>query len=282
MSNIMKVQREYVLATINTAQRQLNSILENLNKQTSVIQIREPLHGSIDFSNLRELGFGNILTIELAEGEITDILNLPPNLTRLVCPKNLLFSLDDLPSSLEHLEIPRNYLTKLDLLELNDLEYLNVSHNQLEKLENLPPRVKEIYCEDNHLTFLDLHGIHDLKILHISDNKITVIENMPEKIVSFQMENNPSIEFRNTPNIPMPEGKDEERDYEVNEQKINYITSLDQYYRLKNKYEAKISKDKQNVYKKGETKKEKKHAVLSVKPQCITCQRPVGTIFSRQ
>lgn len=278
----MKVQREYVLATKNTAQRQLNSLLENLNKQSSVIQIREPLHGSVDFSNLRELGFGNILTIELAEGEITDIFNLPPNLTHLICPKNLLFSLDDLPGSLQYLDIQRNYLTTIDLLELNDLEYLNISHNQFEKLQHLPVRLKELYCEDNKLTFLDLHGLHGLKTLHISDNNITIIENLPEKLVSFQMDNNPSIEFRNTLIIPKPEGKEDASEYEVNELNVNYMNSLSQYYKLKNAYEEKISKMKQSAYEKGETKKQKKHAVLGVKPQCITCKRPVGTIFSRK
>lgn len=278
----MRVQREYVLATKNTAQRQLLDILENLNKQTSIIQIREPLHGLVDFSNLRELGFGNILTIELVEGEITDILNLPSNLTRLVCPKNLLFSLDDLPSSLQHLEIPRNYLTTLDFLDLDELEYLNISHNQFEKVENLPPTLKEFYCEDNQLTYLDLHGLHNLKTLHVSDNKISVIENMPEKVASFQMDNNPSIEFRNTPTVPKPDGKYDETDYEMNEKSMDYKTALDHYYRMKNKYEEKVSKMKQTAYEKAETKKQKKHAVLSIKPQCVVCKRPVGTIFSRR
>lgn len=282
MTNIMRTQREYVLAVNNTAQEELNGILENLNKQTNTIQIREPLHGTVDFSNLRELGFGNISTIEFMEGEITDILNLPSNLTRLVCPKNLLFSLEDLPGSLQHLEIPRNYLSSMDLLELNDLAYLNISHNQIDRLENLPLTLKELFCEDNQLTFLDLHGLRDLKTLHISDNKITLIENMPEKVVSFQIDNNPSIEFRNTPLLPNPDEKKDDDDYQVNEKNMNYLTTLDQYYKLKTKYEERVKKMKQVAYEKAETKKQKKHAILSVKPQCIKCQRSVGTIFSRR
>jgi hypothetical protein len=105
---------------------------------------------------------------------------------------------------------------------------------------------------------------------------------MPEKVVSFQMDNNPSIEFRNTPTVPKPDGKYDETDYEMNEKSMDYKTALDHYYRMKIKYEEKVSKMKQTAYEKAETKKQKKHALLSIKPQCVVCKRPVGTIFSRR
>ena len=277
---ILRTQREYVMAVNNTAQEKLIGILETLNKQTNSIQIREPLHGDVNLSDLRELGFGNIETIEFSEGEITNITGIPDTLKKLVCPKNLLFNMDDLPPSLTHLNIEKNHLSSLDLLELNELAVLNISHNQFTKLEDLPPSLLELYGQNNLLTFLDLHGLSLLKILNVSNNKITVIENLPESVITLLVDNNPSIEFRNTEIVPKP--SDSDTSYEDNAQKLNYQSALQEYFKLKQVYEDKTYDMKRKAYDKGKTKREKKEAVLTVKPQCIKCHRGVGTIFSKK
>ena len=279
-TNVMRTQREYVMAAKNTAQEKLVSILESLNKQTNTIQIREPLHGDVDFSNLREFGFGNIQTIEFSEGEITNITGLPENLKKLICPKNLLFKLDGLPKKLTHLNLERNHISSLDLLDLNELEVLNISFNQFAKIDDLSPSLLELYCQNNLLTFLDLHGLAQLKTLNVSDNKITVIENLPESVVTLLVDNNPSIEFRNTEVVPKP--SDSDITYEDNEQKLNYQSALHEYFKLKQKYEDKTYSMKRAAYDKGKTKKEKREAVLKVKPQCVKCGRGVGTIFAKK
>ena len=65
-----------------------------------------------------------------------------------------------------------------------------------------------------------------------------------------------------------------------------YIEQLNEYYKLKNKYE--ISKDKIKSFvldgEKNRKKnlKEKRLEYEQTKPKCINCKRPVGTIFSQR
>ena len=280
-TNVMRVQREYVISAKNTAQTKLASILESLNKQTNSIQIREPLHGDVDFSDLREFGFGNIENIEFAEGEITNITGLPENLKKLVCPKNLLVNLHDLPVGLEHLDVTQNLISSLDLLELNRLTTLNISFNQFTDIEDLPLSLLELYCQNNLLTYLNLEGLVQLKTLNVSNNKITVIENLPEAVVTLLVDNNPSIEFRNTPSVPKPSEQGTEQGTE-HERKLEYQDALNEYFKLKQKYDEKTYKMKKAAYERAKTKKEKREAVLSVKPQCVKCGRGVGTIFAKK
>ena len=57
--------------------------------------------------------------------------------------------------------------------------------------------------------------------------------------------------------------------------------SFNEYYSLKNKYESDFKKDKQKIIKnKFLSWKEKRNEFKQLKPKCINCKRPVGTIFS--
>jgi hypothetical protein len=278
--NIIKEQREDVIRENNTAQKDLVNILEDLNKRTDVLDIREHLQGDLDFAILKEMGFTNIKSISFEAGDITNIQNIPEGVTQLKCGQNLLFSLENLPSSLTHLEIPENYLVSINLSEIPSLTYLNLAHNHLVSLENLPSEIEEIHCEHNKLTHLDLKGLPNLKVLNISNNNITIIENLPENIVDFTMENTPSIEFRNSPVIPnMNRDKTEEDSIQQN---INYNESLYEYFRLKNRYETKLYIARKTAFESAVSKKVGKKRAQLVKPKCIQCDRPVGTIFSRK
>jgi hypothetical protein len=279
--NIIEAQRETVIKENNIAQKQLLDILENVNKRSNNIDIREPLHGDLDFSVLRELGFTNIKFIFLSEGEITNISNLPETVLSLKCEKNLLFSLENLPSSLIHLEIPHNYLSELDFTNLKQLKYLNVSHNYFTGFENLPLEINEIYCENNSIRHLDLKGLVQLNTLNISNNKITIIENLPENIVVFKMENNPSIEFRNSPVIPPI--KDGETTEEENvRQNLSFVETLQDYFALKTQYETKLKQLKKTAFTSVSNKKLGMKKARNVKAPCVQCKRKVGTIFSLQ
>lgn len=278
--NIIKEQREDIIRENNTAQKDLVNILEDLNKRTDVLDIREHLQGDLDFAILKEMGFNNIKSISFDAGDITNIQNIPEGVTELKCGKNLLFSLENLPSSLTHLEIPENYLVSINVSEIPNLKHLNIAHNHLVSLENLSSEIEEIHCEHNKLTHLDLKGLPNLKVLNISNNNITIIENLPENIVDFTMENTPSIEFRNSPVIPnMNKDKAEEDSIQQN---INYNESLYEYFRLKNKYETKLYDSRKTAFEYAVSKKVGKKRAQLVKPKCIQCDRPVGTIFSRK
>ena len=285
--DLIKENRETIIRDNNTAQDRLNEILENLPKSSEVLEIPEKglLHGDLDFSVLLEMGMGNITSIILGEGEVTSIIGLPANLKKLDCSHHLLVELENLPITLETLIISHNYLETINISALQVLHTLNISHNRINKIESLPPTLTEILLNYNKLGSLDLSGITNLKTLNISNNPITVIENLPEGVANFTMENTPSIEFRNSALDSVKSVEEEESIKEKNEgekQQINYEEALSEFFRLKNDYETKIRKMKRDAYRKGPTKKISRQAVLSVKPQCIHCKRPVGTIFSNR
>jgi hypothetical protein len=68
---------------------------------------------------------------------------------------------------------------------------------------------------------------------------------------------------------------------DVNNDANKIIESFNEYYKLKNTYEVKFNKEKQKLIKdKSLSWREKRSEYKKLKPQCINCKRPVGTIFS--
>jgi hypothetical protein len=64
-------------------------------------------------------------------------------------------------------------------------------------------------------------------------------------------------------------------------EKTKFIETLDQYYRYKDKYESNLKKEKTQIIKlEGLSWREKRAEYMKVKPKCINCRRPVGSIFS--
>ena len=62
---------------------------------------------------------------------------------------------------------------------------------------------------------------------------------------------------------------------------MSIMDAFNEYYKLKSKYENDYDKDKQKIIKtKTMSWKEKREAFKKLKPKCINCKRPVGTIFS--
>jgi hypothetical protein len=274
--NIIQEQRDNILKENNTAQLYLKKFLEKFNKASRDISILEPLHGELDFSVLKDYGITNITKIVLTKGDITSIIGLPESLLEFECPDNLLVSLGGLPSNITRIEIPHNYLNDFDLSSLTNLETLIINDNKLTTIENIPQNIKELNCSNNNLSFLNLSGVVRLEKLIVSNNPITVIENLPEGIVDFQMENTPSIEFRNSSTAAILE-KNEPR-----EKQKNIKDALNEYFKLKSTYENMIHDMKKKIFEKADTKRQAKRDVLTIKPPCIKCKRPVGTIFSKQ
>ena len=281
--NVIKEQRDNVIQNNNTAQDRLIAILENIPKSTEVLEFKEELHGDLDFSVLKDYEIGNIQSIIFKQGEVTSIIGLPSQLKTLECPNNLLEDLENIPLTIETLNISHNYLETIKISNLNVLQKLNISHNQIENIDTIPSSLIEILINDNQLISLNLIGIENLKTLNISNNPITLIENLPEGIVTFIMENTPTIEFRNSSLGSLSNDSSLlEKDEQEKNQKTNYQESLFEYFRLKQQYEETLRKTKREVYYKAPTKKMGRMAVLSVKPKCINCKRPVGTIFSKR
>jgi hypothetical protein len=276
--NIIEQKREDIILNNNTAQKRLLAILENTNKSLQKLHIQEPLYGDLDFSILKDYGMEYIKHMTLEPGEITSVAGLPAGLLSFYCPDNLLISLTDLPIGLENIHLEHNYLRELDLKDLVQLKDLFVQDNKLDTLENLPSSIQEINCSNNKLAYLNLSGATVLYKLNVSNNPITVIENLPENVAEVLIENTPNIEFRNS--TVQVENVREAGDDAI--EKKNYIEGLNEYLKMKTNYEANIHKIKKKIFSDNESKKKARQLALSIKPPCIKCKRPVGTIFSKK
>jgi Leucine-rich repeat (LRR) protein len=276
MNNI-KEQREQIIAEDNTAQQQLTTFLETMTKGSQELRLTEPLSGDVDLSVLSEYGGDSIHTIIFMRGKITSISNIPSNIITIICPGNLLESVEDLPTSLENLDINNNYLTSIYIANLERLITLNISHNQITELDDIPESVTSLICNHNKLARLDLNGLDGLQHLNVSNNNITVIENLPEGIADFQMENTPSIEFRNSAD---PTTALESREASDKTAMKNVSEALDAFFKLKSTYDKKIHAAKKQIFQNEPRYKVARKKMLEIKPKCIKCGRAVGTIFS--
>ena len=129
--SITDQNRENIIIENNTAQNRFINILENYSRESSILTIQEQLHGDLDFSPLREMGFGLVDTITIGKGEITNVTNIPKGIVSFTCIDNLLKNIDNLPSSLIHINVSGNLLENIIVSGLNNLKTLNVSHNKL-------------------------------------------------------------------------------------------------------------------------------------------------------
>jgi hypothetical protein len=271
--DIIHEKRKDILDHNNFANRELENFLAGLNTSITELHITVPLHGSVDLATLDQNGFTQIRSITFSSGDITDVMNIPIRLTHFICPNNILTKLENLPATLIHLEIPYNFLTELQGT-LPQLVHLNLSNNVIENLGKLPNSLVELYINNNRLTGLNLRGLDMLKKLYIQDNKITIIENLPNDLQEFNMDNNPPIQFENSvyPGTKIREpttGRD-------------YLDSLDEYFKLKSQYETKAREMRKRAFDSAPNKKAGRLAAAAVKPLCIQCKRPVGTIFSKK
>jgi hypothetical protein len=275
--NIIREQREHVLTQNNTGNIQIRNVLEKTNKRIEILEFKESLHGDLDFTIVKELGFGLLREIIIKEGDVTSITNLPAGIKKLTCNNNLLTTLENLPESLEYLNVNNNYIEVLQIDYLKNLQVLHCASNRLAKLADLPESIHEIHCENNALLdTLYLGNVKNLSVLHISNTIIHIIYDFPEGVSDFVMENTPSIEFRNAAGNPTLARNADDADQK---RKKTYLDALNEYFKMKASYEKDLNKAKRTVYEKAPTKKMGRNSVKAVKIPCVKCKRPVGTQF---
>jgi Leucine-rich repeat (LRR) protein len=280
--NIIDSPRDQVIKENNTAQEELEGILYNLNPNTKQLVFSIALHGDLDLGILTRRGFRNVEEIILEEGEITSITNIPHSVLKLHCPNQLLIELFDLPPFLTELNCDYNYITTFSGKSVKKLTKLHISHNRLEELDDLPKDLEELYCTNNKLKILNLEGLINLQVLHISENPSVVIENVPEGLSDFKTDNSPfaRITYDDDTHAMSKDKKALSHNHE--EVKIEYIEALNIYFKLKSSYENSILTTKRNIFRDAKTKTAGKRQIAKVKPKCINCGRPVGTIFSHK
>jgi len=272
--NFIEERNKNTIQENNTAQSDFLDFLDHLNPQVSDIILREPLSGDLDFSVLKECNFTNITSLQFAMGSITSLKNIPEGITKIICEDNLLLNIDNLPISLVELNVSGNGIKQLDLLEVENMKELNISRNQFTSLSDLPKDLEILKCENNGLKVLNLEGIENLKVLHCSNNPSLAIEQFPDTITDLQMENNPLIQINKS--------DDESDEDKENENHADYIESLNTYFDMKNEYINNVYNMKKQVFKKAKSKKVARMMIAELKPKCINCDRPVGSIFSNE
>ena len=268
-------QRRTVIEEENNGQSRFLDFLETLSPEVTEIVCNEPLAGDIDLSILKECNFHIIDRISFVPGKITSIRNIPLGIKRFECPENLLVELSDIPDTMVDLILHHNYLKHIDISHLKNLRELNVNNNQIVHLVDFPDSIESIYCDHNFLTTLDTKGIKNLRILHCSHNRMVRIENFPEDTIQdFKMENNPMITIQKQGSNNRSEGEGEGEQIP-----IDYPESLDTYFELKKMYEKSAYAMKKDTFNRAPSKRSARELLKQVKPKCVNCRRPVGSIF---
>jgi tetratricopeptide (TPR) repeat protein len=273
--SFIEEQRKNIIQENNTAQSDFLDFLDHLHPQTTDIIVNTSLSGELDFSVLKECNFFTITSLQFSKGNITSLKNIPEGITKLVCAENLLVEIIDLPISIVELNVSGNGIKQVELVNFVNLKELNISKNQITNLTDLPKSLEILKCQNNNLKLLDLEGLTELKVLHCSNNPLLVIEHFPETITDLQMENNPLTEInKNTHSI--------DSDEDTGENQADFIESLHIYFELKQQYEDAVYNMKKDVFNKAKTKKAMRLMMAGLKPKCINCNRPVGSIFSNE
>lgn len=58
-------------------------------------------------------------------------------------------------------------------------------------------------------------------------------------------------------------------------------SEMNKFYTLKSKYEDSISKEKKKILNSNKSLEEKRDEFKKLRPKCVNCKRPVGTVFKR-
>ena len=253
-----------------TGQNDFFTVLENLSPTESNIIVRQPLSGDIDCSVLSKCNFTGITGLQFAPGNITGLRNIPKGVTKIVCAENQLAQMPaELPDSLIELDLHSNRIDELVTELPEGLKELNLSDNRIESLANLPRDLEVLRCEGNRMKVLKLEGITRLRILLCGSNPQLVIENVPDSLEEFESDTDIVVEIRGT----------DKGEHEAVEQKSNYQEALFNYFELKKEYDNKVVEAKRAIYRESKTKKQARMKMKMLKPKCLYCDRPVGSIF---
>jgi hypothetical protein len=255
----------------NTAQNHMDRLV---NQDTKELLVYLNLYGPVDFSAWKGKRVTRIAFKE--KGGITSLRGIPSSVVVLECENQLISELGNLSPSIETLHIGKNAIRDLDLSNLSNLRILRAENCQIKTIMKLPRTLEELYINDNLIRHLDLSDTPKLRVLHCLRNKVLRIENIPPSLVDLVVEEgNPLVEL-NYDFIP---------DNSSTKQgtKAEYIESLEEYFRLKSKYEESVREMREKIKDKAVIRnlgqKNMRKWIRSAKPKCVNCRRPVGTVF---
>lgn len=231
------------------------------------------MYGVMDFIKLADSEKKvKLHTIEIEENQkITEILNIPNTVKIVKAVGQLLvdFNPKEL-KDLEQLYLQNNYIEKINLTSNDKLKLVNLSDNHLREIK-LPESVEELYLSGNaELYSLDLSDLKKLKILDCKCPNLEKIMGVSKTATDIRV--NAGFTKILYGNIP---------DSVVEKERVNveYKDALNKYFELKHKYDLGIQRKRKDISKKEITVREKRREVQKYKPLCVSCRRPVGSIF---
>lgn len=266
----------------NDAQHAFHAIIESLDPDaTTELVIQEALHGQLNLAVLGNAGFKRIAAIRFAEGELTEVSNVPETVKVLEISKQKLVHLNHLPANLIELDAAQNDLIDFSSKTLPHLKKLNLNNNRLESLTFLPVSLEELECNNNVLKRLDLSTTSVLKKLHCRDNPLLTVERVPPTATD--------LEYDSTPFLEMSFQGDEEdggrgKDVVVRKRDYNLRVCLQRYFELKQQYEQDLRdrrrRMKERALRRGASLQEAVKRARQVQPKCVQCGDAGDTIFS--
>lgn len=262
--NIIYQEREHIINSNNTAQHNIESFVETLDKSIQELHIHIELFGNVDCSFLND--YKSLKTIIFQQDSLTGLSNLPQSILHVEIKKNLLVEMETLPQQLRTLKIEDNYLTFLDVSNLKHLEELHVTHNKLTDIK-LPLSIIDCVLINNNLKQLDVKDFVKLETLNVSENPLLLLENS-SFIKNLTIDENQIT--------PIGASYIDSSTYiEEAVQAITYKEALNKYLALKTKYENKCKKERRTLFP-------NKKSLMKYVPKCVVCGKPGGSTFKRE
>jgi len=212
--NIKKLMYNSNIVWLNCSINRITLIPSNMFSLEYFDFSNNEVIGNVNFSN-----YTNLKYLICSSNKIKSISNLPLELVYLDISDNQLENLDNLPSGLEYLLVSQTGLTQINLIELENLKYLDISINNLgscvnalpsnlihlncsqsnvTKLDNLPFGLEKLICVNNDIKSLDMLP-ESLEYLDCDHNQITKLDNLPQNLIELVCSNNLIVELNNLP-----------------------------------------------------------------------------------
>lgn len=232
-----------------------------INRNQCIIDV--PLDNEIDLSQLNNK---NVEEIYFADGNISQIYNVPRGIKKIVINNNKLKQIPHLElNDLVHLEANNNNLSTVDFNNMSNLVSLFLNNNRIRKINKLPSSLKTLHISGNMLDELNLNGADSCTTVNCKNNP------MLQQIISA----NPDFKLdKDSHHVIVLKGGSKSP-----KNNIDVKTAVNNYYELKKKYEDSKIQSINTIKNQNIDKKEKKKKIKKIKLKCINCDQNGGTSF---
>jgi hypothetical protein len=215
LDNINKLMYSNELIWLNSSYNKLKTIPEKIYSLEYFDFSNNGVEGNVDF-----LMYPNLKYLMVSSNQIKSVSNLPNDLAYLDLSNNPITELEVLPCGLKYLLIVQTKIKSINLIELENLEYLDISINDLNTqcldglpssltylncsqcgisgLNNLPTSLTKLICINNEIKTLDMLP-ESLEYLDCDHNKITKLDNLPNSLNKLICSNNLITSLDNLP-----------------------------------------------------------------------------------